>query len=233
MALAQLTALSAITIGIVRWWGLVRAFGIPFHITEALRLGFLGYLLNFVSLGSVGGDLFKAILVAKDKPQARPEAVASVVLDRAIGMLGLVLLAVISLTVFPTEALPVVLLRIRDFSILVAICAVVALMINIYAGRWFEGLIAWIARWPFLGQSLARMAWAVRRLRGQPLVLVALIAVSVLVHSLLALTVYFTSQGIYTEHPSLAEHLYVVPPVWLQVRSAGNRWARGSGIRTR
>ncbi len=133
-------------------------------------------------------------------------------LDRAIGMLGLVLLAVISLTVFPTEALPVVLLRIRDFSILVAICAVVALMINIYAGRWFEGLIAWIARWPFLGQSLARMAWAVRRLRGQPLVLVALIAVSVLVHSLLALTVYFTSQGIYTEHPSLAEHLYVVPP---------------------
>ncbi len=76
LALAQLTALSAITIGIVRWWGLVRAFGIPFHITEALRLGFLGYLLNFVSLGSVGGDLFKAILVAKDKPQARPEAVA-------------------------------------------------------------------------------------------------------------------------------------------------------------
>ncbi len=53
LALAQVLALSAITIGIVRWWGLVRAFGIPFEIHEALRLGFLGYLLNFVSLGSV------------------------------------------------------------------------------------------------------------------------------------------------------------------------------------
>ncbi len=116
---AQLLALSAIAIGIVRWWGLVRAFGIPFDVSEALRLGFLGYLLNFVSLGSVGGDLFKAILVAKHKPQARPEAIASVVLDRAIGMLGLVILAVVSLTIFPTDELPVVLRGIRDFAMAV------------------------------------------------------------------------------------------------------------------
>lgn len=212
LTLAQLLALSAITIGIVRWWGLVRAFGIPFELPEALRLGFLGYLLNFVSLGSVGGDLFKAILVAKHKPQARPEAVASVVLDRAIGMLGLVILAVVSLTVFPTVELPTVLLSIRNFALLVTVAACTALLIAIYAGRWFESLIKWIDTWPVLGSSLARMAWAVRQLRGQPLTLAALIAASVCVHTLLALTVYFVSAGIYTEHPTLAEHLYVVPP---------------------
>lgn len=212
LALAQLLALTAMTLGMVRWWGLVRAFGIPFELPEALRLGFLGYLLNFVSLGSVGGDLFKAILVAKHKPQSRPEAVASVVLDRAIGMLGLVILAVASLTIFPTDKLPTVLRSIRDFAILVAAAATGALLLTIYAGRWFERVIQWIGTWPWLGGSLARMAWAVRQLRGQPLTLAALIAASVGVHTLLALTVYFVSAGLYSEHPSLAEHLYVVPP---------------------
>lgn len=212
LLLAQLLALSAMTIGMVRWWGLVRAFGIPFELPEALRLGFLGYLLNFVSLGSVGGDLFKAILVAKHKPQSRPEAVASVVLDRAIGMLGLVILAVVSLTVFPTEKLPTPLRSIRDFAIVVALGSLAALLLAIYAGRWFERLIKWIDTWPMVGSSLARMAWAVRQLRGQPLTLVALIAASVAVHTLLALTVYFVSTGLYANHPSLAEHLYVVPP---------------------
>lgn len=212
LALAQLSALAAITLGIVRWWGLVRAFGIPFEIPEALRLGFLGYLLNFVSLGSVGGDLFKAILVAKHKPQARPEAVASVVLDRAIGMLGLVILAVVSLTVFPTAPLPTVLRSIRDFAMVVTVAALTALLLAIYAGRWFEGLIKWIGTWPLVGPSLARMAWAVRQLRGQPYALVAMIAAAFCVHTLLALTVYFVSAGIYADHPTFAEHLYVVPP---------------------
>ena len=212
LTLAQLLALSAITIGIVRWWALVRAFGIPFELREALRLGFLGYLLNFVSLGSVGGDLFKAILVAKHKPQARPEAIASVVLDRAIGMLGLVILAVVSLTVFPTAPLPTVLRSIRDFAMLLTLLSLAALLVAIYAGRWFEGLLKWIETWPLVGPSLARMAWAVRQLRGQPLTLATLIAAAVCVHTLLALTVYFVSAGVYAEHPTLAEHLYVVPP---------------------
>lgn len=212
LALAQLLALAAMTVGMVRWWALVRAFGIPFELREALRLGFLGYLLNFVSLGSVGGDLFKAILVAKHKPQARPEAVASVILDRAIGLFGLVLLTVISLTLFSDGDLSSVLKRIREFALALSAVAIVGLLVAIYSGRWFEHLIHGLARWPVVGESLARMAWAVRQLRGQPGTLLALIFASVGVHSLLALTVYFVSCGIYAERPSLAEHLYVVPP---------------------
>lgn len=212
LGLAQLLAVTAVTLGMVRWWALVRAFGIPFRLTEALRLGFLGYLLNFVSLGSVGGDLFKAILVAKDKPGARPEAVASVVLDRAIGMLGLVLLTVLSLSVFTSEQLPVVLKRIREFAVLLTAVAIVGLLLAIYSGRWFERLLGWISHWPLVGESLARMAWAVRQLRGQPLTLLALIVTAVGVHFLLALTVYFVSRGLYADYPTLTEHMVVVPP---------------------
>jgi hypothetical protein len=150
--------------------------------------------------------------VAKHKPQSRPEAVASVVLDRAIGMLGLVVLAVISLTVFPTTPLPPVLRGIRDFAMLVAIVAITSLLLAIYAGRWFEGLIEWIGKWPWVGSSLARMAWAVRLLRAKPGKLLLLIMAAVGVHTLLALTMYYVSVGLYPDHPTLTEHLYVVPP---------------------
>ena len=52
-----------------------RALGIPFTLRNAFRLGFMGYLLNFVGPGAVGGDLFKAYFVASDQKSRRAEAV--------------------------------------------------------------------------------------------------------------------------------------------------------------
>ena len=212
MGLALATAFLAIIVSILRWRRLVLAFEIPFTATEALRLGFLGYLLNFISFGSVGGDLFKAILVAKDKPQRRPEAVASVLLDRAIGLLGLILLASISLIAFSGSSLPAPLVVIRDWATGVALVSIVALLTAIYAGTWFDRLIDWGSGIPILGETLARMARALRLLRHQHMTLLSLIVTAVGVHALLAFSIYLISCGAYTEHPSLADHLKVVPP---------------------
>ncbi len=209
---AQSVALLAIIISFMRWRFLVLAFGIPFTVREALRLGFLGYLLNFVSFGSVGGDVFKAILVARDKPEKRPEAVASVLLDRAIGLLGLVLLACTSLVIFDDGALSPLMVGIRRGAAFVTGLALLGLAAAVFAGRWFDSLIDWGSRLPVAGETLARMARAVRELRGRPLILPLLILMAVLVHSLLALTIYLISAGVYPDHPSLTEHLMVVPP---------------------
>jgi glycosyltransferase 2 family protein len=212
MAGALASALLAIIVGILRWRQLVLAFQIPFTPSEALRLGFLGYLLNFISFGSVGGDLFKAILVAKDKPKRRPEAVASVLLDRAIGLLGLILLASISLIAFSGSGLPAPLVLIRDWSTGVAIASIIALLTAIYAGAWFDRLIDWGSGIPLVGETLARMARALRLLRHQHLTLLSVIVSSVCVHALLSFSVYLISCGAYTAHPSLTDHLKVVPP---------------------
>lgn len=209
---AQLIALLAIVISFMRWRLLVLAFGIPFTLREALRLGFLGYLLNFVSFGSVGGDVFKAILVARDKPEKRPEAVASVLLDRAIGLLGLVLLALLSLVIFDDGSLSPILLGIRRGAGIVSVLALAGLTAAVFAGRWFDGLIDWGSGLPFAGETLARMARAVRDLRGRPQILLLLVLLAVLVHTLLAVTIFLISSGIYPVHPTLKEHLMVVPP---------------------
>ena len=64
---------------------------------DAFRLGFLGYLMNFVSLGSVGGDLFKAVFIAHEQPGKRAEAVATVFIDRVVGLYGLFVVATIAI----------------------------------------------------------------------------------------------------------------------------------------
>lgn len=213
LAAAQTLALAAILLSFARWWLLVRAFEIPFSIGEALRLGFLGYLFNFISFGSVGGDLFKAVLVARDKPQRRPEAVASVLLDRAFGLLGLVVLAFIGLTCFAgLQPLSPLLAGIRNASGVVAMASVTALVCAVFAGRWFDLAIDHAAKVPVVGDTIARMARAVRLLRKRPLAIPAMMLMSIAVHALLATTLWLISAGVYTERPTLAQHLMVVPP---------------------
>jgi uncharacterized membrane protein YbhN (UPF0104 family) len=209
---AQLLALVAIILSFLRWRIIVVAFGIPFTVREALRLGFLGYLLNFISIGSVGGDLFKAILVARDKPEKRPEAVASVLLDRAIGLLGLVILAWISLTWFASQPLSPLLSGVQRGAAVITCISLAGLVVALCAGQWFDRLIDTIHELPWAGEFVARMARAVRLLRGSPIALAGMLTMALLVHSLLALTVYLVSSGVYREHPSLREHLMIVPP---------------------
>ncbi|MCA9183011.1 MAG: flippase-like domain-containing protein [Planctomycetales bacterium] len=209
---AQLLALVAVIISFMRWRLLVLAFGIPFTIREALRLGFLGYLLNFISFGSVGGDVFKAILVARDRPEKRPEAVASVLVDRAIGLMGLVMLAWISLVLFAQDDLSPLLIGIKRGAAVLSVLSMFALAAAIFAGRWFDQMIQWVAGLPIVGETLARMARAVRQLRDAPGILLLLSGLAIFVHSLLAVTIYLISCGIYPEHPTLKEHMMVVPP---------------------
>jgi glycosyltransferase 2 family protein len=86
--LIGLTAcLAATLVSFFRWWALVRALDIPFLLRDAIRLGFISQLFNFLSIGVFGGDAMRAYAAARHVPQRMPEAVASVVVDRAIGLL--------------------------------------------------------------------------------------------------------------------------------------------------
>jgi len=102
---AFFVVLGAVCLTFVRWYFLVRALNIPFRMRDAFRLGFLGYLLNFVSAGAVGGDLFKAFFLAREQPDRTAEAVATVIVDRMIGLYALLLLTsgVILTTGIPSQ----------------------------------------------------------------------------------------------------------------------------------
>src|SRR5262249_22201780 len=78
----------ALLLTFVRWFILVRAQGLPFTLPNALRLGMIGNYFNTFLPGSVGGDIIKATFIAREQDR-RTVAVATVVLDRVVGLCGL------------------------------------------------------------------------------------------------------------------------------------------------
>lgn len=76
--------------GVVRWWLLLRAAEIRISFWECHRLTFLGLFFNNVAPGATGGDLVKAVYIARRAPTKRMAAVVSVFVDRIIGLLALV-----------------------------------------------------------------------------------------------------------------------------------------------
>ena len=84
--------LTAMLLTFLRWHQLVRVVEPSFRLNAAVLLGFIGTLYNLVIPGAVGGDLIKAAYLAKMDVR-RTQAIASLVIDRVIGLLGLFMLA--------------------------------------------------------------------------------------------------------------------------------------------
>jgi uncharacterized protein (TIRG00374 family) len=72
-----------------RWKLLLKGIGIEIPLREIVRLSMIGQFFSIFMPGSVGGDLIKAVFVAKEQPQRRTDAVASILLDRVLGFLTL------------------------------------------------------------------------------------------------------------------------------------------------
>ncbi len=86
--LAGVICLACVLLTFVRWYVLVRALDLPFTLTNALRLGLVGFYFSTFLPGAVGGDIIKAACIAREQ-RRRTIAVATVVLDRAVGLCGL------------------------------------------------------------------------------------------------------------------------------------------------
>lgn len=74
-----------------RWRRLMQAFEINVTMRRAFALSMVGAFYNTFMPGSTGGDLLKAYYAAKQTPH-RTRAVLSVLIDRIIGLLALVIL---------------------------------------------------------------------------------------------------------------------------------------------
>lgn len=88
-----------IVLTFVRWYVLVRAQDLPFTLWNALRLGMVGFFLSTFLPGSIGGDIVKAAFLAKEQSR-RTVAVATVLIDRALGLLGLFWLVALTGSIF-------------------------------------------------------------------------------------------------------------------------------------
>lgn len=208
---ALVAAISALSVSFLRWWLLVRSLGIQLGVIEAFRLSAISFLLSFVSAGSVGGDLFKMIFLARRSPGKGIEAVASVVVDRGVGLLGLLLLVAAALRIAggSTNA---DLVKIGDASMVLTAIGLIILAVLILGGRPIDRLISRVSRFRYIGGMVSRIAGPLRVFHHHPFVFAISLLLSLAVHLLLAISAYWIATSLYgADAPSLADHTLIFP----------------------
>ena len=86
IAAALALTFAALLAGVVRWHFILRTLGLPSGFGRTFQGFFVGQFFNAFLFGACGGDLARAIHAAHHHPDKRAEAVTSVFLDRAIGL---------------------------------------------------------------------------------------------------------------------------------------------------
>jgi uncharacterized protein (TIRG00374 family) len=77
----------------VRWQILLRVQGLGLRFRRVFALTMVGVFFNFFIPGGTGGDAVKMFLLVQETPGRRGTAILSVIVDRLIGLLGLIILA--------------------------------------------------------------------------------------------------------------------------------------------
>jgi uncharacterized membrane protein YbhN (UPF0104 family) len=212
LLLAQTLVLGAISLNYIRWQVLVRALELDFSFRDAFRLGSLGTLLNQVSPGSVGGDLFKAVAIAHEQPAKRPEAVASVLIDRVVGLYAMLLVASTGYLLSADSAHSGATLQAMGRGMVVLAMAGTAgvglLMLPAFTG---PRVRAWASRLPVVGHTMGRLIDAAAAYRSRRRYLFAGIAIACMTHMLLVTSIWLVGQGLPVRAPNLATTFVIGP----------------------
>ena len=82
-----------------RWQVLLRGVDVEIPFSQIVRLSMIGQYFSIVMPGSVGGDIIKAVYIAKSYPKQKTAVVASIFLDRVLGFLTLMAFASITFAI--------------------------------------------------------------------------------------------------------------------------------------
>jgi glycosyltransferase 2 family protein len=207
---------AAVLMTMLRWHLLVRALGLPLRLRDALRYGLVGHFFNAFLPGSVGGDLVKAAALARAQSR-RTAAVATVIMDRVLGLWALVWFVALAGGVFRLTAAPgpIVSLVVSIAQAVVSVTTALWILLWLLPDQSGEGIAVRLARLPLVGPTaseLFRAAWVYRARLGTVagvLLLSGVVQVGfVVAYSCSARALWSPELGVI---PTLGEHFVLVP----------------------
>ncbi|MBW3598374.1 MAG: flippase-like domain-containing protein [Planctomycetes bacterium] len=218
LAAAAAVTLTAVAATIIRWYLLVRTVQLPFTLREAFRLGFLGFLLNFFTLGIVGGDAIRAVFVARQNPGRGAVAAATVVMDRVLGMFALVLLVSVAYLTMDWSAVAArdpeglaVIQNLCRIALGFMIAGAAAMAVMLLPGFTTSPLWDALAELPAVGNTIAHLVEALRMYRQRLWIIGVSIVIGLGVHGLLAAAIYLIAHGLPGDAPDFVTHLVISP----------------------
>jgi glycosyltransferase 2 family protein len=194
-----------------RWYLLVKAQGFEFRYRDAMRLGFLGLMFNFVAPGAVGGDVFKAGFLAGEQDSRRVVAVATILLDRILGFIAL----------FAVGAFATLLVSI-DFEYRQEIIAilwsgasagVIGLLIMLHPATPKSRWLGWFIQLKKIGPIVQDLADGISLYQAKRRVILACVMVGIFSHLLIISSFFATALAIGTtsEVPEFTTQMLLLP----------------------
>lgn len=148
---------------VTRWWRLLVLEGCSVRWSTAFRFTYIGLFFNSFIPGLNGGDVARAVAVVREEPENRSSALMTVIVDRAFGLIAMVLVAT-AVVLTGDERLDPLKLPVGAF------CAAMLVGLAAYVAPGVRRLLRvddWLPRLPH-GERLARLDASARRLLGHP-----------------------------------------------------------------
>ncbi|MGE0869047.1 MAG: lysylphosphatidylglycerol synthase transmembrane domain-containing protein [Kofleriaceae bacterium] len=196
----------------VRWRRLLRVQRLELSLGRAAEIVLIGRFFDAFMLGSTGGDVARAWLVARECSDRKVEAVTTVIVDRLIGLGTLVVIALIAMAVSFERITGEPRLRTAALGVL-AIAAAMAVVGTLAMWRRFATALprlhGWLERRP--GYATAqRIVAAYRAIATQPRALVTALAITVGIHAASILAIVCIGTGLGLSVP-LGDYVVMLP----------------------
>lgn len=213
LALALLLTLGSVLLGFVRWWLVVLAAGIDFSLASALRVGALGFALNFVGPGNVSGDLYKAVALGRGLPGKRTAALTTIFVDRVLGLFSMLITASLAITALRFAGFSMdeqLWLVGRTISVGVVLGAL-GLALLFVPGVANERIEEFIRKLPISGGVLGDFIATWATYRESKLLLVGAAALCPAIVVLFVASFYCVALGLPLNAPPFLHHCFIVP----------------------
>ena len=200
-------------LGVIRWQIVLRVHGLNLSFGRTSEISLVAQFFNSFLLGSMGGDVLKAYYVARETHHKKTEAVATVLVDRLLGLFAMLLFA--CLMMLPNFSLLMAHQRLAALAGLVLLmmlgCALV-IALFLWGGlsrRWPQARV-WLKRLP-KGDLLERALEACRHFGRDWCVLGKVLGLSMALNICCVLHIMSVAIGLRLEIAPMA--LFVIVPV--------------------
>lgn len=172
---------------ILRWQALLRTQGIRLGFRRVAELTLIGNFFNLALPGAVSGDVVKAVYVGRVAAGQRAVALSSILFDRVIGVTGLVIVALMGLSISHAEGFAHVLPKaVQFFTLMLGVGAFLGFAYLLFVRehhdpilKVFRALEKRSARF----DSLTRIYLGIRQYNHDRKTLFGVLALSILVHA--------------------------------------------------
>lgn len=210
-ALAMGTCLVSVITTMVRWYLLVWAQQFPFKFRDALRLGFLGYMFNYVGPGAIGGDVIKAAVLVRLQKDRRVVAAATVVLDRVLGLVSLMAVGAGASFFAPSDIENGdVVTKVVWGGTLIGGSVLVVLLHPVLS---HSKPVEWLTRIPKIGHGFADLQASAALYQSRRMVILAGVLIGILGQFGVISSFYFCARAISSvdQIPSYTTHILLIP----------------------